>query len=101
MQKVINDEGKLVLVRELWMQQILSSTYHQVAIVAIQRPQGIDGAWEYAVSEHLKRLWKNPRNHPYLKELFDETGVDGITQHTFDVAASMIVNSQRPVNENI
>jgi hypothetical protein len=63
-------------------------------VVAILSRNGLDGAWETAISDRLKKLWKNPLNYPYLKELFEETGVEGVTAHTFDKAAKLIFNSK-------
>lgn len=94
MEKLINEKGELVLKREPWMQQVLTSTYSKMIVVAILSPNGLNGAWECAISDHLKSLWKNPVNYPYIKQLLDETGVEGVTTHAFDQASKLILNSQ-------
>jgi len=92
--KVINENGELVLRRTEFMQWCFNSAYHQVAIIAITNGS-LDGAMEQAVSDFLKALYKSrPLHRPKILELLKETGVEGITQHAFDKAGELIVNSK-------
>lgn len=97
MQKIVNEKGELVLKRHKWMQQVMNATYNDMIVVAILAPKGkgLDGAWEYAIQEYLKRLWKSNRNdNRYLVQiLLDETGKEGLNAQ-FEKAAEMIMNSQ-------
>lgn len=92
MEKAVNDEGKIVLIRTPWMQQVMTSTYNFVAIAALTRGS-LDGAWEYEISEHLKRLWKNQKNQHLIQELLNETGAEGL-QIQFEKAGYLITQSK-------
>jgi len=94
MDKVVNENGELVLKRTEFMQWCMSSAYHQVAIIAIANGS-MDGAMEQSVSDFLKSLYKSrPLHRPKILELLKETGVAGITSYTFEKAAALIVNSK-------
>ena len=94
MEKVVNENGELVLKRTEFMQWCMSSAYHQVAIIAIANGS-LDGAMEQSVSDFLKSLYKSrPLHRPKILELLKETGVDGITSYTFEKAGQLIVSSK-------
>lgn len=95
MDKVINEKGQLVIKRQKWMQQVMNATYNDMIVVAILAPKGkgLDGAWEYAIQERLKQLYKNPINRPMIVELLEETGKQGLNAQ-FETAAEMIMASE-------
>lgn len=99
MKKTENEHGQLVLVRDKWMQQIMNATYVSMIKVAIVSPAGINGAWECAISDHLKWLWKNRIDRHIIQGLLTESGVHGLTAHAFDKCAELIVKSKIPTNE--
>lgn len=74
------------------MQQVVSSTYTAMMKVAIASGS-IEGAWEYEISEHLKRLWTNPVNRPMILELLEETGASGLNAQ-FEKAGYLIKQSK-------
>lgn len=90
--KAINEHGEVVLIRQPWMQAVMNQTYHFVAIAAIARGS-IQGAWEYEISEHLKRLYKNAVNRHIIEELLEETGAAGKNDQ-FDKAGYLITRSK-------
>lgn len=94
MEKIVNEKGDLVLKRDKWMQQIMNSTYSQVAITAVMQGT-IDGAFEHVISTHLKALYKNPLNRNYIDELLEETGRENkLSNDAFDRAALLITQSK-------
>lgn len=92
MKKVINEKGELVLHRTENMQYIMNNTYALVPIIAVMHGT-INGAWESAISDYLKRMYQHAKHSNFIKSLLLETGIDGITQHAFDKAAILILNS--------
>lgn len=96
MKKLINEHGQLVLVRDKWMQEIMNSTYVSMIKVAIVSPAGINGAWECAISDHLKLLWKKKIDRHIIQGLLTESGVHGLTADAFDKCAELIVKSKIP-----
>jgi hypothetical protein len=98
MEKIVNENGELVLKRLPWMQEIMTSTYNRMIIVALIETKSINGAWEYAITERLKSLWKNPVNRCMILELLEETGAEGLNAQ-FDKAGYLITKSKNPDHE--
>lgn len=94
MDKVVNENGELVLKRTEFMQWVFNSCYHNVAIIAIVNGT-LDGAMEQSISEFMQKLYKSkPLHRQKILELLKETGIHEIASYTFDRAAKLIVNSK-------
>jgi hypothetical protein len=94
MKKVVDEHGIMSLVRTPNMQQILTFCYAKMPIIAILEGKSLEMAYEQAISDYLKSAYKNPLNTQWVKILLEETGVEGITGHAFDVASKLILNSK-------
>lgn len=99
MKKLVNEHGELVLARTPAMQTTLTWAYQDMVRIAFIN--GVDGAYENAISDQLKKLYLHKRSRPWINELLVETGVDVNTfpGEAFTKAGTLIFKSKIIKNE--
>jgi len=92
-EKIVNKNGKLVLIREPWMQALWEATYPMTVMEAVTN--GFTGSFERVLSRQLRWMYQNQLHLGSVCSLLDETGIkDSHSDASFYRAAQLIIESE-------